>query len=199
MIIFKEISVCLRPSLDCWSYCRHGISLDHHSEISFASLLFQIPCFLESRSLSRSVQSLILGSIPSSSYLKKHTQEIQFLKNCLLKKWLYIPLHVLLKKKKIFFCWSTVDLQCCVSFRCTTKCDSVIRIHIFILFQILFSCWLSQNIEQSSLCSRSLLVICCIQQYVCINPKLLIYPSSPRFPFGNCKFVFDTCKSVFVQ
>ena len=39
--------------------------------------------------------------------------------------------------------------------------DSVIHIHIFILFYILFSYRLSQNVEQSSLCSTvgSLLVI----------------------------------------
>ena len=37
-----------------------------------------------------------------------------------------------------------------------------------------------------------------IQQCVCINPKLLIYPSPSPFLFGNHKFVFYVCKSVSV-
>ena len=30
------------------------------------------------------------------------------------------------------------------------------------------------------------------------NPKLLIYPSPNRFPFGNHKFVFYVCEPVSV-
>ena len=30
---------------------------------------------------------------------------------------------------------------------------------------------------------------------VYVNPKLLIYPSPPPFPFGNHKFVFEVCES----
>ena len=26
--------------------------------------------------------------------------------------------------------------------------------------------------------------------FICVNPKLLIYPLTPTFPFGNRKFVF---------
>ena len=47
--------------------------------------------------------------------------------------------------------WSIVDLQCCVSFRCTAD-DSVIHVHTPILFQILFPDRLLQKIELSSLC-----------------------------------------------
>ena len=36
------------------------------------------------------------------------------------------------------FYWLIVDLQCCVSFKCTEG-DSVIHTHLFILFQVLFS------------------------------------------------------------
>ena len=42
--------------------------------------------------------------------------------------------------------WSIVDLQCCVSFRCTES-DSVIHTPISILFQILFPYRLLRNIE----------------------------------------------------
>ena len=35
-----------------------------------------------------------------------------------------------------------------------------------------------------------------IQKYVYVNPKLLI-SLSPHFPFGNCKFVFNICQSVY--
>ena len=36
-----------------------------------------------------------------------------------------------------------------------------------------------------------------IQQCISVNPKLIIYPSSP-FPFGNHKFVFYVCVSIYV-
>ena len=47
-------------------------------------------------------------------------------------------------KKEIY--GSMVDLQCCVSFKCAAN-DSVIHIHISILFQILFLYRLLQNTE----------------------------------------------------
>ena len=52
----------------------------------------------------------------------------------------------------LFFYWSVVDLQRCVSFRCTAKWFSYIYTCIYILFQILFPYRLLQNIEYSSLC-----------------------------------------------
>ena len=45
--------------------------------------------------------------------------------------------------------WRMVDLQYCVSFRCTASV-SFIHIHTSVLFQILFPYWLLQNIEDSS-------------------------------------------------
>ena len=47
--------------------------------------------------------------------------------------------------------WSTVDLQCCVSFRCTAKGFGYTYTYIC-SFQILFPYGLLQNIEQSPLC-----------------------------------------------
>ena len=60
--------------------------------------------------------------------------------------------------------------------------DSVIDIHIFILFQILFSYRLSQNVEQSSLSYVQQVLLdylFCIQWCVHVHPKFLIFPSSP--------------------
>ena len=70
---------------------------------------------------------------------------------------------------------------------------------IYILFQILFSYSLLQNIEYSSLCytvdPRSLSILCMWCVYA--NPNFLIYPSPP-FPFGNHKFVFYVCGPISV-
>ena len=47
--------------------------------------------------------------------------------------------------------------------------------------------------------SRSSLVINFIYSSVyMLFPKFLIYLSSPPFPFGNHKFVFDVCETVSV-
>ena len=65
----------------------------------------------------------------------------------------------------IFSIWSTVDLQCCVSFKCTAKWFS----YTYILFQIIFHYRLLQDTEYSSLyytvgpCYLSILyIIVCI-------------------------------------
>ena len=47
-----------------------------------------------------------------------------------------------------FFSWTIIDLQYCVSFRCTAKRFS----YVYNLFQILFHYRLLQDIEYSSLC-----------------------------------------------
>ena len=77
------------------------------------------------------------------------------------------------------------------------KSDSVINIHVSILFQILFPFRLLQSIEQRSLwytvgpCWLSILhiVVCiCSSQ----APDLSL---PPTFPLGNHKFVFDICRN----
>ena len=50
--------------------------------------------------------------------------------------------------------------------------DSVIHIPIFILLQILFSCKLSQNIEQSSLCYTVGPCWCIFEEFACLEPYL---------------------------
>ena len=63
--------------------------------------------------------------------------------------------------------------------------DSVIYIHVSILFQILFPFRLLQNIEQSSLCytvGLSWLSILYIVVCVHVNPRLPTYPSPSPSP-----------------
>ena len=91
----------------------------------------------------------------------------------------------------LFFNWSIADLQCFVSFRCTTEWFSCV--YIYILSQINFFYRLLQNIDYSSLCytvSPCWLSILHIIVYISyVNSKFLIY-HSPPFLIGNCKPVF---------
>ena len=60
--------------------------------------------------------------------------------------------------------------------------------HILILFWILFSYMLSRNIELRSLCytvGPCCLFILHMGARACVYPRLLIYPSPVRFPFGH--------------
>ena len=75
--------------------------------------------------------------------------------------------------------------------------DSVMHIHIFILFKIHFSYKSSQNIGQSSLCytvgphlSSILYILVCECSSQVPDLSLL-----PRFPIGNRKFVFNIYNS----
>ena len=95
--------------------------------------------------------------------------------------------------------WCMVDLQCCVSFRCTAKWFSYAYtyIHSFSIsfpVQVITEYWVAFPV----LCSRSLLIIYVIYSSVYMLIPNLIYPSSPPFPFGNHKFVFEVCESVSV-
>ena len=93
--------------------------------------------------------------------------------------------------KKIY--WSIVDWQCWLSFRCATQWFSFTDIHSF------FSCRLSQNVEQGSLCSRALLVFCLIHSSVYVfTPSSWFIPPPPSILFSGPKFVPDICKSVSV-
>ena len=98
------------------------------------------------------------------------------------------------------FYWSIVDLQCCVSFRCTAKWISYTYTYIHSFYR-LFS-----RIDHYRVLSR---VPCAIQQVLIsylfyiqqclyVTPNLLIYPSPRPFSFGNHKFVFEDCESVSV-
>lgn len=74
--------------------------------------------------------------------------------------------HLTLEPQSIFHSVVTCDLQCCVSFTCTTKWLSYTCTSIF--FQILSPLRVLQNIEQSSLSyitGRPLLVICWYFKY----------------------------------
>ena len=63
-------------------------------------------------------------------------------------RWEIVIIRTLKEWIKNFFYWSILDLQCCVGFRCIAEWFYYItHIHIFILFKILFSYSLSQNIE----------------------------------------------------
>ena len=70
--------------------------------------------------------------------------------------------------------------------------DSVIHIHVSILFQILFPFRLLYKIEQSSLCYivspywLSILNIAVVH----VNPKLPVYPSPHLSPLVTLKFFF---------
>ena len=69
--------------------------------------------------------------------------------------------HSLFLKANFYFNWSIIDLQCCVSFRYTSKWVSHTHTHIYIciyiriyiyIFHILFPYRLLQNTEYNSLC-----------------------------------------------
>ena len=76
--------------------------------------------------------------------------------------------------------------------------DSVIS--MLILFQILVSCRLSQNIKQTEFSVlKEVLVVVLYSLYMLIQSSWFILPCLPHFPSGNHKFVFDICKSVSVM
>ena len=85
------------------------------------------------------------------------------------------------------FYWSLVDLQCCISFRCTAKWISYTYtyIHSFLdsfPIQVITEYWE----EFPVLYSRSLLVIYFIYSSVCIcqsqSPNLSLFPFSSQWP-----------------
>ena len=83
---------------------------------------------------------------------------------------------------------------------CVQQSHSVIHIHIFILFQILFSYRLSQNTEFPVLYSRPVLLIHLIYSsvYVYVNPNLPIYPSPPLPPPRVTISLFSTSVTLFL-
>ena len=95
--------------------------------------------------------------------------------------------------------WSTVDLQYCVSFRCTAKWFRHIWKKFMYIFCIIFHYRFLQDIEYSSLfyavnpCCLSILctVVCICKSH---TPNLSLPPSLS--PLVN--FVFYVCESVSV-
>ena len=96
------------------------------------------------------------------------------------------------------FYWSRVDLQCCVSLRCTAKRFRYRYTYIYSFLGFFPHLVVTEYCVEFSvlLCSRALLTAYLIYSGVCVHPKLLLYPSPPWFPFGNHKFVL--CKFVSV-
>ena len=111
-------------------------------------LLSMIHCFL------RSLHCLMhwydigsfanLQSISSYQYFQRH-EKINFI-------YLFLESIAFIHFSILF--WSIVDLQCCVSFKCTaewfqvySRVIPVIHIRVFILFQILFPYRFLQNIQ----------------------------------------------------
>ena len=92
--------------------------------------------------------------------------------------------------------WSIVDLQCCISFRHTAKWFSYTYTYTYSFpIKLITEYW----VEFPVLCSRSLLVIYCIYNSVCMSvPNSQFIPPPPHFPFGNHKFVFEVCESISV-
>lgn len=76
--------------------------------------------------------------------------------------------------------------------------DTVICIHIPVLFRILFPYRLSQNIEFPVLYRSSLTIHSTYNGVHRPIPNPQCISSSPPFPFGDHNFVFKVCESVFV-
>ena len=90
----------------------------------------------------------------------------------------------------ITFYWSIVDLQYCVSFRCTAK-------QIYPLFFRFFFNKGHQRVLSRVPCAIQQALISYLfhmQQCVHVNPNLPSYTSF-SFPLGNQKFVFYICDS----
>ena len=105
--------------------------------------------------------------------------------------WWDVPFFPFLK-----FYWSIVDLRC-YHFCCTTKWFRYTCTHI--LFQILFPFRLSQNTEQSSLCSTAgscWPIIPFHAQWACAQPKPWVHPSSPfPCPLWSPKVSFQSLRA----
>ena len=90
------------------------------------------------------------------------------------------------------FYWGIVDLHCCLSFQCIAKsiCYTYTYVHSFLGS---FPCRLLPSFLYFTIVSYQLsILIFYIQQYVCVNPSLSVYPSLPLSP-GKHKFIFYIC------
>ena len=110
---------------------------------------------------------------------------------CQLKSFIFF---LILNSYLKFFNWNIVDLQCCVSFRCTIKWISYSHTYIC-SFLDSFPCndsILSRCAIQSVLTSHLFYITVCICQSQ--SPDL----SHPPLPRGNHKFLFYICDSISV-
>ena len=127
------------------------------SHISYYRVLSRVPCAIWWILLICSIYSSVYMSTPISQFISSHS---------------------LLFKN---FYWSRVDLQGCISFRCTAKLISYTHTYIHFFFQILCPYRVLQSIEQGFLCyvagsyHLSILYIeVCICQFQFLNLSLYI-------------------------
>ena len=110
-----------------------------------------------------------------------------------------MPMPYFLIFKILSSFWCRVDLQCRISSKCTEKLIHL-YIYVYSLFEILFSCRLSQNIRQSSMCyavGLCYLSILCSGAHVFTPNSWFILPF--RISPSVTMFDFAICKSVSVS
>ena len=116
------------------------------------------------------------------------------------------------------FCWSIINLQGCVCFKCTKKWFSYMHTHThthsFPDFFFIIDYYKILSIVPCAISRSFYLLFTCVMYNsvcVCVNPELLISlspiphpnpPPTPTIHSGNCKFVFflylsHFCHSIF--
>ena len=112
-----------------------------------------------------------------------------------------MPMPYFLIFKILSSFWCRVDLQCRISSKCTEKLIHL-YIYVYSLFEILFSCRLSQNIRQSSMCyavGLCYLSILCVAGHMCsLRTPDLSLPSA--FPLQwQCLILLSVSRFLFYK
>ena len=96
----------------------------------------------------------------------------------------------------LFFNWSIVDKQCCVSFCCTAQWLNYT--HIYVLICIFLHYDLSQDTECSPCAVQGDLAEYpfCIYLFTSANPTLAVHSSFAPCALGSCRFDLCVCESV---